>query len=155
LNDIAIVHQPFTRTQLTEHIRRRLGDSIYDESAVAGAIAIYTLADPRDLRRVRYVGQTRAPQRRFLQHIAIARLWLPDNAPWRFRPAPQRPLYDWIRELHRDEHRLPVMVISEWVATARDARQQERASIHRCLHELLPLLNVEAEMLQRQIPLAL
>ena len=41
------------------------------------------LADgQRDVRQVRYVGQTRDPRRRFSQHLNVARLWLPDELPW-------------------------------------------------------------------------
>jgi hypothetical protein len=57
----------------------------------------------------------------------------------------------WIRELHRDDHRLPVMVIAEWVARASDARSAERA--HRALGEGCALLNVEAERAGPQLPL--
>ena len=48
----------------------------------ASLYTIYTLSDPRDLRQVRYVGQTSAPRRRLLQHLNAARLWLPDERPW-------------------------------------------------------------------------
>jgi hypothetical protein len=44
-----------------------------------GATAVYTLADPRDVRSPRYVGQTRDPHARFAQHVRTARLWLPDD----------------------------------------------------------------------------
>jgi hypothetical protein len=115
--------------------------------------AIYTLADPHDLAAVRYVGQTRSPRRRFVQHLASARLWMPDEIPWWIVSPRLRPLYDWIRALHRDDYRLPVMVIAEWVTRASDALSAERALIERCLREGAALLNVEAERTGPQIPL--
>jgi hypothetical protein len=131
-------------------LRRRLGVQLYDDSGAPPAeVAIYSLSDPRDLRAIRYVGQTAAPRRRLLQHLRCARLWLPDEVPW-WVPSPQlRPLYHWIREMYRDGGRLPVMVIGAWVE-ARDARLAERAEIQRCLERQLPLLNFELELLGRQ-----
>ena len=64
-----------------------------------------------------------------------------------------RPLYEWIRELHRDNFRLPVMVVAEWVERSSDARSAERALIERCLRRGSALLNVEAERAGPQIPL--
>jgi hypothetical protein len=131
-------------------LRRRLGAQLYDDSGAPPAeVAIYSLSDPRDLRAIRYVGQTAAPRRRLLQHLRCARLWLPDEVPW-WVPSPQlRPLYHWIREMYRDGGRLPVMVVGAWVE-ARDARLAERAEIQRCLERQLPLLNFELELLGRQ-----
>jgi hypothetical protein len=127
---------------------------IQDDSAMAtDAFAIYTLSDPRDGREVRYVGQTRSPTKRFLQHINTARLWLPDEAPWWFKPSELRPLYEWIRELHRDEYRLPLMIITAWAATAREARDIERRRIFEHLSQKRALLNVEAELMEGQMPL--
>ena len=52
-----------TREQLSRHFRRHVGAQLYDDSGVtAQGIAIYSLSDPRDIREVRYVGQTSAPQ---------------------------------------------------------------------------------------------
>ena len=82
---------------------------IYDEvGGLEGATAVYTLADPRDTRCPRYVGQTRDVRRRFMQHVHTARLWLPDDVPWWVRSPKHRPLYEWIRALYRDGGRLPV-----------------------------------------------
>ncbi len=50
-------------------------------------------------------------------------------------------------ELHRDEYRLPVMVIGAWVPNAAEARGAERARIFECLREKAPLLNFETEVL--------
>ncbi len=119
-------------------------------------MAIYTLADPRDVRDVRYVGQSRAPSRRYAQHLNAARLWLPDEVPWWYKAPPGlRPLHDWIRDLHRDDYRLPVMLINARVATTAAARHSERALIHHYLSQNATLLNVESEILGRQVPLNL
>ena len=64
-----------------------------------------------------------------------------------------RPLYVWIRELYRDEFRLPTMVVCDWVGNAWDARVAERARILECLALGLPLLNAESAMSGGQIPL--
>ncbi len=147
-------YEPLTRPQLTAHVRARVAAHVVDDSGMeAGAYAIYALADPRDVRAVRYIGQTASPARRFLQHLNTARLWLPDDVPWWFKPPRLRPLYDWIRELHRDEYRLPVMVIGAWVPNAAEARGAERARIFECLREKAPLLNFETEVLGRQMTL--
>jgi hypothetical protein len=119
----------------------------------AGATAIYTLADPRDVRCARYVGQTRDPQRRFAQHVRTARLWLPDEVPWWVRSPKHRPLYEWIRALHRDEGRLPFMWVTEWLAPEADARVAERAAIMRLLAAGAVLLNAEARALGAQLTL--
>jgi hypothetical protein len=127
---------------------------LYDESGVdARGTAIYSLSDPRDIRDIRYVGLTHAPRSRFLQHLNTARLWMPDETPWWVRSPKLRPLYGWIRELYRDECRLPVMLITSWVDTKTDARVEERTRIYECLKKRLRLLNVETEILGRQIPL--
>ena len=144
----------FTRFELARHIRRHIAVELYDESGVPPAgIAIYSLSDPRDLRRLRYVGQTMHPSRRFLQHLSTARLWLPDDRPWWIKSPKLRPLYLWIRDLYRDELRMPTMVISGWVEGLGDARLAERSRIYECLAKQLPLLNVETENIGRQIPL--
>lgn len=140
--------------QLLQQIRRHASRELYDESlAVPAGFAIYSLADPREIRRTRYIGQTSLPRRRFLQHLNTARLWLPAERPW-WVPAPRlRPLYDWIRQLYLDEARLPTMVVHAWVPTLEDARLAERASIYRSIADQLPLLNVEKEILGEQMPL--
>jgi len=140
-----------TPAQLARQLRARLGAHLLDDSGTAArGVAIYTLADPRALRTVRYVGQSVAPRRRLLQHLGAARLWLPDETPW-WVAAPQlRPLYAWIRALYRDEGRLPVMVVRSWVDPAQ-ARLAERGEICACLEQQLPLLNFEFQLLRRQL----
>jgi hypothetical protein len=146
--------QAFSKPQLQRHIRSRLPSLLYDESRASGlGTAIYTLADPRDAREVRYVGQTTSPRRRFLQHVNTARLWLPDELPWWVASPRLRPLYTWIRALYREDGRLPVMIVSHWVQTTREARLAERNWIFQCLEERYPLLNVESELLGPQMPL--
>jgi hypothetical protein len=143
-----------SKAQVTRLVRERMTTLLLDASgSEPGAAAIYTLSDPRDIREVRYVGQTRSPRRRFLQHVNCARLWLPDEVPWWVKKPELRPLYHWLRELHRDEHRLPIMVITAWYDSLAEARAAERASIYEHLGRQLPLLNVETEILDRQIPL--
>jgi hypothetical protein len=118
-----------------------------------GGTAVYTLADPRDLRSPRYVGQTRDPHARFAQHVQMARLWLPDEVPWWVRSPKHRPLYAWIRELHRDGGRLPFMWVEEWVEPDADPLVAERAAIMRWLARGAALLNAEALKLGAQLPL--
>jgi hypothetical protein len=142
------------KTQLQRHFRSHIRAQLYDDSGVAPrAKAIYSLSDPREIRQVRYVGQTSSPGRRFLQHLNTARLWLPDDTPWWVKSPKLRPLSAWIRQMYRDEQRLPVMVVTAWVETAAQARVEERARIIECLEGRLQLLNVETEILGRQIPL--
>ena len=144
-----------TKPQLARHIRDHVAAQLYDDSGseIREGTAIYSLSDPREIACVRYIGQTRSPRRRFLQHLAAARLWLPDERPWWVKSPKLLPLYSWIRELHRDGLRLPVMVISGWAATNAAARAAERLRIYECLARQLPLVNVEAGILGRQIPL--
>ena len=143
-----------TKAWVGQHCRRHVGMHLYDDSgAVPRGTAIYCLSDPRDVREVRYVGQTNLPRRRFLQHLNTAKLWLPDETPWWVKSPRMRPLYGWIRELYRDGRRLPVMVVCAWVETVSDARVAERSRIYECLENRLQLLNVESEILGRQIPL--
>lgn len=131
--------------------RAHISSHLYDESGLeAGGIAIYSLSDPRDLRAVRYIGQTLNPRRRLLQHWNAARLWLPAERPWWISSPKLRPLYEWIRELHAEEQRLPVMVVRSWVDSSAVARQVERAEITTCLAANQPLLNFERELLGRQ-----
>ncbi len=127
---------------LQQELHRRLRLHLIDESGVTPAgTAIYSLADPRDVRASRYVGQTAQPRRRLMQHVRTARLWLPDEIPWWVKAPRLRPLYGWIRELHRQEGRLPVMIVHDWVE-AEHAHLAERDRIHSCLERRLPLLNV-------------
>jgi hypothetical protein len=123
------------------------------EGGCHGGTAIYTLSDPRDARCARYVGQTRDPRRRFAQHVQTARLWLPDDTPWWVRSAKHRPLYAWMRELHRDGGRLPFMWVEEWVEPGAYPLVAERAAIMRLLAHGAALLNVEARVLGEQLPL--
>ncbi|MEO8754118.1 MAG: hypothetical protein ABI624_15725 [Casimicrobiaceae bacterium] len=140
---------------LKRHLRQRAAQLLIDESAAAAraGTAIYALTDPRDVRTPRYIGQTRSPQRRLLQHIAQARLWLPDERPWWIKEPRLRPLYEWLRELHQDDGRLPAMVVSEWVPEGTNARAIERARILDGLARNWPLLNYEQEVLGRQFAL--
>lgn len=63
--------QPLPKPELAHLIRARLPGLLLDVSGMPpSGFAIYTLSDPRDLRHVRYVGQTRLPRRRLLQHLA-------------------------------------------------------------------------------------
>ena len=136
---------PLTPAQLARQIRLRFRAQLYDDSGDSPeGTAIYSLSDPRDIRQIRYIGQTVAPRRRFLQHLSTARLWLPEETPWWVKSPRLRPLYQWIRELYRDEGRLPVMVICAWVGGA-EARVAEQKQIRACLMRQLPLLNVESE----------
>lgn len=153
--DVAGTPLPLARPVLGRYIRSRLDAHLVNDTDGQGGVAIYTLSDPRDLRCVRYVGQTRSPRRRFLQHLQTARLWLPEHVPWWFASPQLRPLYDWIRELHRDEYRLPVMLVTGWTDSVRAARVAERELILKHLGENQQLLNVERELLERQMGLAL
>jgi hypothetical protein len=134
------------RPQTARYIRSHVAAQLYDVSALPPqGTAIYTLADPRELRRVRYVGQSRAPKRRFLQHLNTARVWMPADTPWWVKDPRLRPLSEWIRQLYLEEMRLPTMVICDWVETTAEARLAERARICACLEDQLQLLNVEGE----------
>lgn len=127
---------------LQRELRRRLHLHLVDESGVTPAgTAIYSLADPREVRVSRYIGQTAQPPRRLMQHLRTARLWLPDETPWWVAAPRLRPLSRWIRDLHNQEGRLPVMVVHAWVEAA-DAQRAERDHIRVCLERQLPLLNV-------------
>jgi hypothetical protein len=141
------------RAQLTRYLRVHLPAHLCDASgAPPEGVAIYSLCDPRELAQPRYVGQTRHPRRRLQQHVAQARLWLPDERPWWVRSPKLRPLYEWLRELFREEGRLPVMVVHAWVEVPA-ARAAERMQICECLQRQLPLLNFEYELLRRQLQL--
>ena len=136
-----------SKATITWQVRNRLNDLVLDNSGThATEVAIYTLSDPRDIRLARYVGQTTDPHRRYVQHINLARLWLPDETPWWVKSPKLRPLYQWLRELHRDERRLPVMMIVAWTDKY-DALRAERRHIHTCLSARLPLLNREGATL--------
>ena len=138
-----------SKIRVARLIRSARNTHIVDESgSEPSEVAIYTLSDPRDVRQVRYVGQTRSPRSRFSQHLNTARLWLPDDLPWWVARPQLRPLYHWIRELYQDECRLPMMFIMAWTP-ARQARTAERVHICECLGQQLPLLNFEAETRQR------
>jgi hypothetical protein len=140
--------------QLRRRYRFHIREQLYDESGSHPlGWAIYTLSDPRDLREVRYVGQTSSPRRRFLQHLNHAQLWLPDELPWWIKQPKLRPLYTWVRMLYRNDNRLPVMVVSAWLTSIAQARIEERVQIFNCLAHRHPLLNVETEILGDQISL--
>ncbi|MEO6079144.1 MAG: hypothetical protein ABIQ86_05115 [Steroidobacteraceae bacterium] len=136
--------------QIARSIRARSASHILDHSGVIpDDAAIYTLADPRDMQCVRYVGQTACPRRRYLQHLNTAKLWLPDELPWWIKSPKLRPLHGWIRDLYCEQSRLPVMVVIAWTQ-ARQARAEERNRILEYLGHQLPLLNWESEMLRKQ-----
>jgi hypothetical protein len=142
------------RKELARRIRTHVGRELYDESdRLNFGIAIYSIADPRELRVSRYVGQSSSPRRRFLQHLSTARLWLPEERPWWIRQPKLRPLYEWMRELYREERRLPTMIIHEWAANCASARIAERARIYASIAHQLPILNVEREILGESWPL--
>ena len=123
-------------------LRRRLRLHLYDESGVTPeGIAIYSLADPREARASRYVGQTAHPRCRLMQHVRTARLALPAETPWWVRRPQLRPLYSWIRELYAQHGRLPVMLVHAWVQPEH-AHRAERERICAALEQRLPLLNV-------------
>lgn len=139
------VKQP-TKAALARYVRAHARVNLFDESGVcAGRVAIYGLSDPRYIRDVRYVGQTCAPPSRFLQHLSAARLWLPDALPWWVKSPRLRPLYGWIRELYSNDGRLPVMVISAWTLSTKEARSAERTRIVECLRGGHDLFNIEKE----------
>jgi hypothetical protein len=143
-----------TRSQLRRRFRQHAESGLFDDSQTGGeGLAIYTLSDPRNIRDVRYVGQTRSPRRRLLQHLNHAQLWLPDEVPWWVKQPKLRPLYTWIRDLYRDEYRLPVMLVVSWAATVALARMAERERIFYYLAQRQPILNVEMEIAGRQTPL--
>jgi hypothetical protein len=142
------------RAQIARYIRSHVAAQVYDESGLPPhGTAIYTLSDPRELRLVRYVGQSRAPKRRFLQHLNTARVWLLADTPWWIKNPRLRPLSQWIRQLYLEEMRLPTMVICDWVDSTAAARLAERARICECLENQLQLLNVEAEHTAGQMQL--
>lgn len=135
---------PQARLALLRRIRQARQHNIIEPPNVdRGDVAIYTLADPRDVAVARYVGQTRNPESRLSQHVNAARLWLPDERPWWIKPPELRPLYLWIRELYADDGRLPMMVIAGW-ADADRARGDERKVVRDLLAVGVPLLNAEA-----------
>jgi hypothetical protein len=74
--------------------------------------------------------------------------------PWWYKSPPGlRPLHDWIRQLHREEYRLPAMLIIARAATVAEARQRERALIQAYLSQHAQLLNIESELLGPRIRL--
>ncbi|HEY1873404.1 MAG TPA: hypothetical protein VGG67_03265 [Steroidobacteraceae bacterium] len=138
----SLLESPAAAATLQRELRRRLHLCLFDESGVTPAgTAIYSLADPREARIIRYIGQTAQPPRRFMQHLRTARLWLPHERPWWIAAPRLRPLYHWIRDLYSEEGRLPVMLVHAWVE-ARHAPLAERDHIRMCLERQLPLLNI-------------
>jgi hypothetical protein len=142
-----------TRAELRRRFRNHVDAQLYDDSGFAArGAAICSLSDPRDIRRVRYVGQTSAPRRRFLQHLNTAMLWMPDEAPW------------WVKSRTStaqcmDQATLPRRASSGGHGNYRMGGQcfsgqvTECARIYQCLERRLRLLNVETEILGRQVPL--
>jgi hypothetical protein len=132
-------------------ISSHLASQLYDESGLsAQGTAIYYLSDPREIREVRYVGQTKDPKRRFAQHLNTARLWLTDERPWWVKSPKLRPLSEWIRQLYHDEYRLPTMIITQWVESGAQARLAERTRICACIRNQQLLLNFENEVIGQQ-----
>jgi hypothetical protein len=143
-----------TQAELARFVRRRISAHVLDETgALAAGTAVYTLSDPRELAAPRYVGQTRAPRRRFLQHLGLARLWLPEERPWWIAQERLRPLYEWIRDLYADGQRLPVMIVTAWHEAPLDATVAERDLIQLCMRRQLALLNVATADSEPQIRL--
>ncbi|MBN8281440.1 MAG: hypothetical protein J0M16_12590 [Gammaproteobacteria bacterium] len=145
--------QPMPRASLWE-LRQRLSNHVLDDTPSSRpggeAWAIYSLSDPRHLRAYRYVGQTREPARRLLQHVLSAHAWARAAAAassegnWWLAPDDCRPLQAWIQELYRAGRRLPCLVIHHWESSARDAREAERRMIDTCLDGGHELFNAEA-----------
>src|SRR5471032_2359528 len=114
---------PLEPSQIARYIRSHVAAQLYDSSGLPPhGTAIYTLSDPRELRRVRYVGQSRAPKRRFLQHLNTARVGMLADTAWWIKDPKLRPLSQWIRQLYLEEMRPPTMVICDWVGTTAEAR---------------------------------
>lgn len=119
-----------TPAEITRRLRREVGVLVCDDSQrPPEGIALYTLSDPRDVRAVRYVGQSRAPARRYGQHVRAACLWLCVPTPWWVRRPHLVPLYTWIRALHEDGARLPFMLVTHWVPALEQARALEQSLI--------------------------
>lgn len=139
-----------SQSQWTRVLRRHVMCELYDDSSCEPVgTALYSLSDPRDLRALRYIGQTRCPRRRFLQHLNTARLWLPDELPWWVKKPNLRPLYGWIRKLYLEEQRLPTMVVGHWVSTPMGGRMAEEDWIQAALAQKRSLLNSEVEFFNR------
>lgn len=139
--------------QLRRRFRAHAEAHLYDESGVPPKVGDLYAIGPRDIRDVRYVGQTGSPRRRFLQHLNHAQFRMPDERPWWVKQPKLRPLHTWLRELYRDECRLPVMVVTAWAATPAEARATERARILEYLALRRTLLNMETEVLRGRVPL--
>lgn len=134
-----------TRAEIALRLRRQLPALICDDSdGERAGVALYTLSDPRDVRAVRYVGQSRAPLRRYRQHVRAACLALDARAPWWIRQPDLGPLHAWIRALHADGGRLPFMLITQWVPSVAAARLLEQSLITSHRMAGCPLLNCEA-----------
>ena len=134
-----------TRDELALRLRRQLSALICDASdGERAGVALYTLSDPREVRAVRYVGQSRAPMRRYRQHVRAACLALDAAAPWWVRQPHLGPLHEWIRALHADGGRLPFMLITQWVPSVAAARLLEQSLITAHAVAGCALLNFEA-----------
>jgi len=126
-------------------LRRHAAALVCDNSdGERAGVALYTLSDPRDVRAVRYVGQSRAPLRRYRQHVRAACLGLGGRPPWWVRQPHLGPLHEWIRALHADQGRLPFMLITHWVPSAAAARLLEQSLITAHQAAGCALLNCEA-----------
>lgn len=151
-NDMGVADSAVdARYALSRRLKQGHLRNIVDQTGTAPReVAIYGLADPRDVREVRYVGQTRAPAARYSQHINTARLWLPDALPWWVKREELRPLYAWIRALYREDGRLPMMFIVGWTE-ADLARHDERRFIRAYLEDGLDLLNGEVRVFRERV----
>jgi hypothetical protein len=150
-NDMGVADAAAARYTLSRRLKKGHLHNIVDQTGTApGEVAIYALADPRDVRAVRYVGQTRTPPARYSQHVNTARLWLPDLLPWWVKREELRPLYAWIRELYCEDGRLPMMFIVGWTG-AELARHDERRFIRAYLEDGLPLLNGEVPVFRERL----
>lgn len=133
------------RAGVVGRLRRLLPGLVCDVSdGERAGVALYTLSDPRDVRAIRYVGQARAPLRRYGQHVRAACLELDVPAPWWLRQPRLGPLHEWIRALHADGGRLPFMLITQWTLSVAAARVLEQSLIRSHLADGSALLNFEA-----------
>ncbi|MEO8125824.1 MAG: hypothetical protein ABI822_01970 [Bryobacteraceae bacterium] len=153
-----------TRQQVALALRSRWRSLVWDnaDGARGNGYAIYTLSDPRDVRAVRYVGQSSDPPRRYCQHVQAARVWLADRpgadggpVPWWLDRSPARDLSIWIRELYADGARLPVMMVQSWLGTLAQALRAERDALDHFVADGRALLNQAAVQAGPQLRLDL
>jgi hypothetical protein len=137
--------QRATQERLRQRLRAALPQLMHDVSGCEPAgIALYALADPRDVRALRYIGQTGSPARRYRQHVRAACLGAGTDRPWWICEPHLLALHRWIHALHADGNRLPFMLVTHWTATIADARALERQLILEHIAAGHELLNREA-----------